>query len=126
MNDSKLCYPFLCDANVHFSMFWIVSDMFPSNATKYLSLKSTNSQIYATQNYVALNSPSHLEIRSSEIQWLVKYFNKKPKNIFCLAKNYVALNSSLYLRMRRSETYNLFKHPNKNLFVTPFIFLLNF
>lgn len=45
--------------------------------TKQLSLKLTNKQTFSTQNYVALNSPSHSEIRMSEIQSLVRHPNKK-------------------------------------------------
>lgn len=77
--DFKLCCPFWRNANVHFSIFWVVSSVFCSNATKYLSLKSTNPQTFSTKNYVALSSLSHLGIRRSEIQCLFRHPNK---NIF--------------------------------------------
>jgi hypothetical protein len=45
--------------------------------SKQCSLKSTNQQVFSTQNYVALSFTSHQEICKSKTQRLIKHINKK-------------------------------------------------
>lgn len=52
---------------------YLTSQMQP----KYYSLKSTDKQTFSIKNYVALSFLSHLGIRRSELQHLVKHHNKK-------------------------------------------------
>src|SRR4051812_12218889 len=54
------------DVNVQLSMF-LEAMFFVRMPLKNLLLKSTNPQTFATQNYIVLISPSHLEIGRSEI-----------------------------------------------------------
>lgn len=49
------------------------------SATKRICLKTTNTQVFSTKNYVALNSPSHWKICRSKITLLS---NTITKNIF--------------------------------------------
>jgi len=83
-----------------------------------------------SQNYIALISPSHQEIRRSKMKTLVKHNNKKPKNIqitiiknpktFSCSQNYVALISPSHLEIRRSKmkllSSTIIENP-KNIFL---------
>ena len=65
------------------------------------SLKPTNKQTFATQDYVALCSQSYQGIRRSEIQRLIKHSNKKlipPFLYFCKYFENVRRNKK-YLRL---------------------------
>lgn len=109
--------------NVPYFHDWVVSNVFSAlMRPKHPLLKSTNTQTFATQNYIALNSSSHQRIRRREIQCIVKHYNKKIQKYPFLAHNYVALNSSSNLRICKSKTCNLVKHPNKKLIFSPFLF----
>lgn len=95
---------------------WLTVRMRP----KHPSSKIDQPTLLATKNYVALSSPSHLEIRRSEIHISSNTIIKNTKNIFCLVQNYVALNS--YLRIRMSKTHNLIKHALTKTLLRPFLF----
>lgn len=63
-----------------------------------------------------------MEIHTSEIQPLVKHYNKKHQKYILSYLNYETLSSLLYPGICRNKTHNFVKYLNKNIFAT-FFFL---